>query len=174
MANMVNHMPDQCKIVENLIQQYDWFFTDDCDEEPLVCDNSVFNCSFTNFCHRQLSKPLFILHLQVFKAAPISILYEEWLKCVKDAVTHLFSSFLSYFLNGLIPLNDSRPQLSRKAQCSPSLCQISTTCCQILGEQQLPRVKSQVKVFIFLFGVALWHHHSKLVPWQPYINIIKD
>uniref|UniRef100_A0A3P8YLF0 Rho GTPase activating protein 21b n=1 Tax=Esox lucius TaxID=8010 RepID=A0A3P8YLF0_ESOLU len=24
MTNMVNHMPDQCKIVENLIQQYDW------------------------------------------------------------------------------------------------------------------------------------------------------
>lgn len=37
MANMVNHMPDQCKIVENLIQQYDWFFTDECDEDPLVC-----------------------------------------------------------------------------------------------------------------------------------------
>lgn len=42
MANMVNHMPDQCKIVENLIQQYDWFFTDDCDEEPVVCGNSFF------------------------------------------------------------------------------------------------------------------------------------
>ncbi|KAM3604471.1 uncharacterized protein V6R79_011503 [Siganus canaliculatus] len=36
MANMVNHMPDQCKIVENLIQQYDWFFTDDCDEDPVT------------------------------------------------------------------------------------------------------------------------------------------
>lgn len=36
MANMVNHMPDQCKIVENLIQQYDWFFSDECDEEPVV------------------------------------------------------------------------------------------------------------------------------------------
>lgn len=35
MANMVNHMPDQCKIVENLIQQNDWFFSDD-DEDPLV------------------------------------------------------------------------------------------------------------------------------------------
>uniref|UniRef100_A0A671Z034 Rho GTPase activating protein 21 n=1 Tax=Sparus aurata TaxID=8175 RepID=A0A671Z034_SPAAU len=35
MANMVNHMPDQCKIVENLIQQYDWFFTDDCDDDPV-------------------------------------------------------------------------------------------------------------------------------------------
>ncbi|XP_068593639.1 rho GTPase-activating protein 21 isoform X4 [Cebidichthys violaceus] len=36
MANMVNHMPDQCKIVENLIQQYDWFFTDDGDEDPVT------------------------------------------------------------------------------------------------------------------------------------------
>uniref|UniRef100_A0A671Z039 Rho GTPase activating protein 21 n=1 Tax=Sparus aurata TaxID=8175 RepID=A0A671Z039_SPAAU len=36
MANMVNHMPDQCKIVENLIQQYDWFFTDDCDDDPVT------------------------------------------------------------------------------------------------------------------------------------------
>ncbi|KAK2822431.1 hypothetical protein Q5P01_022496 [Channa striata] len=36
MTNMVNHMPDQCKIVENLIQQYDWFFTDDCDEDPVT------------------------------------------------------------------------------------------------------------------------------------------
>uniref|UniRef100_A0A8C9ZIE5 Rho GTPase activating protein 21b n=1 Tax=Sander lucioperca TaxID=283035 RepID=A0A8C9ZIE5_SANLU len=35
MTNMVNHMPDQCKIVENLIQQYDWFFTDDGDEDPV-------------------------------------------------------------------------------------------------------------------------------------------
>lgn len=39
MANMVNHMPDQCKIVENLIQQYDWFFTDECHEDLLVCNN---------------------------------------------------------------------------------------------------------------------------------------
>uniref|UniRef100_A0A3B4U019 Rho GTPase activating protein 21b n=1 Tax=Seriola dumerili TaxID=41447 RepID=A0A3B4U019_SERDU len=36
MTNMVNHMPDQCKIVENLIQQYDWFFTDDGDEDPVT------------------------------------------------------------------------------------------------------------------------------------------
>ncbi|TWW73922.1 Rho GTPase-activating protein 21 [Takifugu flavidus] len=36
MTNMVNHMPDQCKIVENLIQQYDWFFSDECDEEPVT------------------------------------------------------------------------------------------------------------------------------------------
>ncbi|XP_061878621.1 rho GTPase-activating protein 21 [Entelurus aequoreus] len=36
MTNMVNHMPDQCKIVENLIQQYNWFFTDDGDEDPVT------------------------------------------------------------------------------------------------------------------------------------------
>ncbi|XP_058499663.1 rho GTPase-activating protein 21 isoform X2 [Solea solea] len=36
MANMVNHMPDQCKIVENLIQQYDWFFTEDGYEDPVT------------------------------------------------------------------------------------------------------------------------------------------
>lgn len=41
MTNMVNHMPDQCKIVENLIQQYDWFFTDDGDEDPVVCGRSL-------------------------------------------------------------------------------------------------------------------------------------
>lgn len=40
MANMVNHMPDQCKIVENLIQQYDWFFLDQCDEDPVVRNRS--------------------------------------------------------------------------------------------------------------------------------------
>lgn len=42
MTNMVNHMPDQCKIVENLIQQFDWFFADDCDEDPVVCSISFF------------------------------------------------------------------------------------------------------------------------------------
>ncbi|XP_047445210.1 rho GTPase-activating protein 21 isoform X2 [Mugil cephalus] len=36
MTNMVNHMPDQCKIVENLIQQFDWFFTEDGDEDPVT------------------------------------------------------------------------------------------------------------------------------------------
>ncbi|XP_076000790.1 rho GTPase-activating protein 21 isoform X2 [Genypterus blacodes] len=36
MTNMVNHMPDQCKIVEHLIQQFDWFFTDDGDEDPVT------------------------------------------------------------------------------------------------------------------------------------------
>lgn len=40
MANMVNHMPDQCKIVENLIQQHDWFFLDQCDEDPVVRNQS--------------------------------------------------------------------------------------------------------------------------------------
>lgn len=50
MANMVNHMPDQCKIVENLIQQYDWFFTDDSDEDPLVRD--VFFFFFYTSVHK--------------------------------------------------------------------------------------------------------------------------
>ncbi|KAM4551153.1 rho GTPase-activating protein 21 isoform 3-T3 [Odontesthes bonariensis] len=36
MTNMVNHMPDQCKIVENLIQQFEWFFNDDCHEDPVT------------------------------------------------------------------------------------------------------------------------------------------
>lgn len=36
MTNMVNHMPDQCKIVENLIQQFDWFFADDGVEDPVT------------------------------------------------------------------------------------------------------------------------------------------
>ncbi|XP_068196100.1 rho GTPase-activating protein 21 isoform X2 [Antennarius striatus] len=36
MTDMVNHMPDQCKIVENLIQQFDWFFSDGSDEDPLT------------------------------------------------------------------------------------------------------------------------------------------
>uniref|UniRef100_A0AAX7V5Z4 Rho GTPase activating protein 21b n=1 Tax=Astatotilapia calliptera TaxID=8154 RepID=A0AAX7V5Z4_ASTCA len=38
MTNMVNHMPDQCKIVENLIQQFDWFFADDGDEDPTTVE----------------------------------------------------------------------------------------------------------------------------------------
>uniref|UniRef100_A0A3B4FZC1 Rho GTPase-activating protein 21-like n=1 Tax=Pundamilia nyererei TaxID=303518 RepID=A0A3B4FZC1_9CICH len=38
MTNMVNHMPDQCKIVENLIQQFDWFFADDGDEDPTTAE----------------------------------------------------------------------------------------------------------------------------------------
>jgi len=36
MTNMVNHMPDQCKIVENLIQQCDWFFSQEAQDEPDV------------------------------------------------------------------------------------------------------------------------------------------
>uniref|UniRef100_A0AAZ3SS53 Rho GTPase activating protein 21b n=1 Tax=Oncorhynchus tshawytscha TaxID=74940 RepID=A0AAZ3SS53_ONCTS len=36
MTNMVNHMPDQCKIVENLIQQFDWFFTEEGDDDPVT------------------------------------------------------------------------------------------------------------------------------------------
>lgn len=40
MTNMVNHMPDQCKIVENLIQQYDWFFTEG-DDDPVVRGSSL-------------------------------------------------------------------------------------------------------------------------------------
>ncbi|MEQ2304087.1 hypothetical protein AMECASPLE_023452, partial [Ameca splendens] len=35
MTNMVNHMPDQCKIVENLVQQFDWFFMEDGNEDPV-------------------------------------------------------------------------------------------------------------------------------------------
>ncbi|XP_046708232.1 rho GTPase-activating protein 21 isoform X2 [Silurus meridionalis] len=37
MTHMVTHMPDQYKIVETLIQQYDWFFAEDGDEEPVAC-----------------------------------------------------------------------------------------------------------------------------------------
>ncbi|XP_047223634.1 rho GTPase-activating protein 21 isoform X2 [Girardinichthys multiradiatus] len=36
MTNMVNHMPDQCKIVENLVQQFDWFFMEDGNEDPVT------------------------------------------------------------------------------------------------------------------------------------------
>lgn len=45
MTNMVNHMPDQCKIVENLIQQFEWFFTDDGDEDPVVSGKTCFPSS---------------------------------------------------------------------------------------------------------------------------------
>ncbi|MFT7812253.1 rho GTPase-activating protein 21-like [Arapaima gigas] len=34
MTHMVTHMPDQYKIVETLIQHYDWFFTEDDAKEP--------------------------------------------------------------------------------------------------------------------------------------------
>ncbi|XP_033841584.1 rho GTPase-activating protein 21-like isoform X1 [Periophthalmus magnuspinnatus] len=36
MTHMVTHMPDQYKIVETLIQNYDWFFTDDGSGEPVT------------------------------------------------------------------------------------------------------------------------------------------
>uniref|UniRef100_A0A3Q2NYE0 Rho GTPase activating protein 21b n=1 Tax=Fundulus heteroclitus TaxID=8078 RepID=A0A3Q2NYE0_FUNHE len=36
MTNMVNHMPDQCKIVENLLLQFDWFFMEDANEDPVT------------------------------------------------------------------------------------------------------------------------------------------
>ncbi|XP_035391986.1 rho GTPase-activating protein 21 isoform X2 [Electrophorus electricus] len=36
MTHMVKHMPDQYKIVETLIQHYDWFFTEDGDEDPVA------------------------------------------------------------------------------------------------------------------------------------------
>uniref|UniRef100_A0A8C1QIG2 Rho GTPase activating protein 21a n=1 Tax=Cyprinus carpio TaxID=7962 RepID=A0A8C1QIG2_CYPCA len=34
MTHMVTHMPDQYKIVETLIQHYDWFFTEEGEKEP--------------------------------------------------------------------------------------------------------------------------------------------
>ncbi|XP_066574357.1 rho GTPase-activating protein 21a isoform X2 [Amia ocellicauda] len=36
MTHMVTHMPDQYKIVETLIQHYDWFFTEEGNEDPLT------------------------------------------------------------------------------------------------------------------------------------------
>lgn len=36
MTHMVTHMPDQYKIVETLIQNYDWFFTEDGGGEPVT------------------------------------------------------------------------------------------------------------------------------------------
>uniref|UniRef100_A0A3B4Y9K3 Rho GTPase activating protein 21 n=1 Tax=Seriola lalandi dorsalis TaxID=1841481 RepID=A0A3B4Y9K3_SERLL len=36
MTHMVTHMPDQYKIVETLIQNYDWFFTEDGNGEPVT------------------------------------------------------------------------------------------------------------------------------------------
>uniref|UniRef100_A0A3Q3EYU1 Rho GTPase activating protein 21a n=1 Tax=Labrus bergylta TaxID=56723 RepID=A0A3Q3EYU1_9LABR len=35
MTHMVTHMPDQYRIVEALIQNYDWFFTEDGDRDPV-------------------------------------------------------------------------------------------------------------------------------------------
>ncbi|KAJ8012089.1 hypothetical protein DPEC_G00065060 [Dallia pectoralis] len=54
MTNMVNHMPDQCKIVENLIQQYDWFFTDDGNHDPVTSgeqENTVQSQPVPNIDH---------------------------------------------------------------------------------------------------------------------------
>ncbi|XP_047468080.1 rho GTPase-activating protein 21-like isoform X3 [Mugil cephalus] len=36
MTHMVTHMPDQYKIVETLIQNYDWFFTEEGNEDPVT------------------------------------------------------------------------------------------------------------------------------------------
>ncbi|KAM9308058.1 rho GTPase-activating protein 21 [Gastrophryne carolinensis] len=36
MTHMVTHMPDQYKIVETLIQRHDWFFGEDCGDEPIT------------------------------------------------------------------------------------------------------------------------------------------
>ncbi|KAG7275967.1 hypothetical protein CRUP_008455 [Coryphaenoides rupestris] len=36
MTDMVTHMPDQYRIVETLIHNYDWFFTDEDSEEPVM------------------------------------------------------------------------------------------------------------------------------------------
>uniref|UniRef100_A0A3Q3JDS9 Rho GTPase activating protein 21a n=1 Tax=Monopterus albus TaxID=43700 RepID=A0A3Q3JDS9_MONAL len=36
MTHMVTHMPDQYKIVETLIQNYDWFFTEDGNGDPVT------------------------------------------------------------------------------------------------------------------------------------------
>ncbi|KAM6971702.1 rho GTPase-activating protein 21a isoform 2-T2 [Tautogolabrus adspersus] len=36
MTHMVTHMPDQYRIVEALIQNYDWFFTEDGDRDPVT------------------------------------------------------------------------------------------------------------------------------------------
>ncbi|XP_020777084.1 rho GTPase-activating protein 21 [Boleophthalmus pectinirostris] len=54
MTNMVNHMPDQCKIIENLIQQYDWFFSEDGDEDPVTTaeqENTVHSQPVPNIDH---------------------------------------------------------------------------------------------------------------------------
>ncbi|KAM4606311.1 rho GTPase-activating protein 21a isoform 2-T2 [Polymixia lowei] len=39
MTHMVTHMPDQYKIVETLIQNYDWFFTEDGNGEPVTASH---------------------------------------------------------------------------------------------------------------------------------------
>ncbi|XP_061523063.1 rho GTPase-activating protein 21-B-like isoform X1 [Phycodurus eques] len=39
MTHMVTHMPDQYKIVETLIQNYDWFFTEDGNGDPVTASH---------------------------------------------------------------------------------------------------------------------------------------
>ncbi|XP_041923497.1 rho GTPase-activating protein 21-like isoform X3 [Alosa sapidissima] len=54
MTHMVTHMPDHYKIVETLIQNYDWFFTDDSSEEPVTTvqqENAVESQPVPNINH---------------------------------------------------------------------------------------------------------------------------
>ncbi|XP_036372906.1 LOW QUALITY PROTEIN: rho GTPase-activating protein 21-like [Megalops cyprinoides] len=54
MTHMVTHMPDQYKIVETLIQHYDWFFTEDANEEPMTTvqqENAVESQPVPNIDH---------------------------------------------------------------------------------------------------------------------------
>ncbi|KAJ8375883.1 hypothetical protein SKAU_G00064630 [Synaphobranchus kaupii] len=54
MTHMVTHMPDQYKIVETLIQQYGWFFTEDGSEEPMTStqqENAVESQPVPNIDH---------------------------------------------------------------------------------------------------------------------------
>ncbi|XP_061094360.1 rho GTPase-activating protein 21-like isoform X1 [Conger conger] len=54
MTHMVTHMPDQYKIVETLIQQYSWFFTEDGGEEPMTSaqqENAVESQPVPNIDH---------------------------------------------------------------------------------------------------------------------------
>ncbi|XP_076829865.1 rho GTPase-activating protein 21 isoform X2 [Brachyhypopomus gauderio] len=54
MTHMVTHMPDQYKIVETLIQQYDWFFTEEGDEDPVAAaqqDSTVQSQPVPNIDH---------------------------------------------------------------------------------------------------------------------------
>lgn len=100
MTNMVNHMPDQCKIVENLIQQYDWFFSDQCDEDPVV-------------------------------TLPVPNRREAL--SIVQSVTLVLCPGVSF-----------RPQRSRRARFSLSLCPISTTCSQTSGGPPPRRGTSRV------------------------------
>ncbi|KAG7487443.1 hypothetical protein MATL_G00023450 [Megalops atlanticus] len=54
MTHMVTHMPDQYKIVETLIQHYDWVFTEDGNEEPMTTvqqENAVESQPVPNIDH---------------------------------------------------------------------------------------------------------------------------